>query len=255
VQLTPDQRPIFVAGLHRSGTSIVFRCLREHPEVSGFRDTGVPEDEGQHLQSVYAPAHRYGGPGKFGFAPEAALDEHSPLVGPESRASLLTSWGQYWDRSKRLLLEKSPPNLIRMRFLQALFPTAHFVAVLRHPLPVALATQKWSHTSIESLVAHWLTCHERFRRDQPAIRRLHVVRYERFVERPQQALDDIYTWLEVPLHRNQLPIQTRSDARYAAAWREHLQTFAGREEARRMREAYGERLRSFGYDIDWVEAL
>ena len=36
------QRMVFVCGLHRSGTSVVHRCLREHPEVSGFSDTGVP---------------------------------------------------------------------------------------------------------------------------------------------------------------------------------------------------------------------
>jgi len=45
-------RIVFVAGLHRSGTSLVHRCLAAHPDVSGFADTGVPEDEGQHLQTV-----------------------------------------------------------------------------------------------------------------------------------------------------------------------------------------------------------
>ena len=29
------------------------RMLAEHPEVSGFADTGAPADEGQHLQDVY----------------------------------------------------------------------------------------------------------------------------------------------------------------------------------------------------------
>ena len=44
---------VFVGGLHRSGTSLVHRCLALHPAVSGFSGTGVPEDEGQHLQTVY----------------------------------------------------------------------------------------------------------------------------------------------------------------------------------------------------------
>jgi len=47
---------VFIAGLHRSGTSVLARCLREHPQISGFRNTGVPEDEGQHLQDVYPAA-------------------------------------------------------------------------------------------------------------------------------------------------------------------------------------------------------
>ena len=49
----PDHTYVFVGGLHRSGTSLLARSLEAHPSVSGFRDTGVPEDEGQHLQSVY----------------------------------------------------------------------------------------------------------------------------------------------------------------------------------------------------------
>ncbi len=36
-------RYLFVCGLHRSGTSLITRCLMEHPSVSGFRDTGAIE--------------------------------------------------------------------------------------------------------------------------------------------------------------------------------------------------------------------
>ncbi len=56
---------VFVGGLHRSGTSLVSRAIASHPEVSAFADTGVPEDESQHLQSVFPPAIRYGAPGNF----------------------------------------------------------------------------------------------------------------------------------------------------------------------------------------------
>ena len=64
----------------------------EHPDASGFRDTGVPEDEGQHLQSVYRPARAHGGPGRFGFDPGAHLTEDSPLVTDENRARLAADW-------------------------------------------------------------------------------------------------------------------------------------------------------------------
>ena len=68
-------RFVFLAGLHRSGTTLLARLLASHPEVSGFSDTGVPADEGQHLQTVYPAAAVYGGPGRFGFAPEAHFTE------------------------------------------------------------------------------------------------------------------------------------------------------------------------------------
>src|SRR5215471_2962371 len=64
------------------------RLLAAHPEMSGFSGTGVPADEGQHLQSVYPAAKKYGGPGRFGFAAESHLTE-SDVRGWEQTAEAL----------------------------------------------------------------------------------------------------------------------------------------------------------------------
>lgn len=126
-----DRQYLFLAGLHRSGTSLLHSLLREHPAISGFHDTGVPEDEGQFLQTVYAPARDFGGPGKFGFDPRAHMDEAHPLANPANAEKLRRQWGRHWELSRSILMEKSPPNLIRTRFLQALFPEARFVVILQ----------------------------------------------------------------------------------------------------------------------------
>src|SRR5919109_2236774 len=97
-------RFIFVCGLHRSGTSVLFRSLRDHPEVSGFHCTPSPEDEGMHLQTIFLPSGRYGGAGEFGFHPEAHLTESSRLVSEANRRKLFSEWGRYWDLSKKYLL-------------------------------------------------------------------------------------------------------------------------------------------------------
>lgn len=116
------------------------RCIATHPEVSGFHGTGVEEDEGQHLQTVYPPARRRGGPGRFALSEQSHLTESSPLATPESAQRLAAEWGRHWDLQRRVLLEKSPPNLVMTRFLQQLFPDSGFIMVVRHPVIVALST-------------------------------------------------------------------------------------------------------------------
>jgi hypothetical protein len=154
-------RIVFVGGVHKSGTTLLGDALASHPLASGLSDTGAPRDEGQHVQTVIPPAKAVGGPGRFGFAAAARLDETSPRATPESARRMMAEWGPHWDLTRPILVEKSPPNLIRMRFLQALFPEAAFVTVLRHPVAVAYATAKWRRReSLRTLIRHWVVAHE-----------------------------------------------------------------------------------------------
>ena len=193
-------RLVFVAGLHRSGTTPLTRALAQHPRISGLTDTGVKEDEGQHLQSVYLPAYAYGGPGRFAWDERAHLTEASPLVTPANAARLWEAWEPYWDLDRRLLVEKSPPNLVMGRFLQAVFPGSALVVVMRHPVIVALSTAKWrrllsrnfrNHTTPEQMVGHWLQAHEVFLGDLPSLDRVAVVRYEELVAEPAKTLAEV----------------------------------------------------------------
>jgi Sulfotransferase family len=197
------QRLVFVGGLHRSGTTPLARSLAAHPQVSGFSGTGVEEDEGQHLQSVYPPARAHGGPGRFALAPAAHLTEASPLLGPDTAARLLAQWRPHWDPSRPVLLEKSPPNLIMGRFLQAAFPDASFVMVVRHPAVVSLSTRKWARLRpLGALLDHWFCAHRLLEEDAAHLRRLLVVKYEHLVGDPQRTLAEIAAFLglegEVP---------------------------------------------------------
>ena len=248
-QPLPHKAFLFIGGLHRSGTSILFRCLREHPCISGFRATGVPEDEGQHLQDVYPAAWVHGGPGRFGLHPEAGLLEHRSESAQVQRARLLACWSRYWDMHRPVLMEKSPPNLIRARYLQRLFPEAHFVMMVRHPIDVALATRKWSDLPLGALVEHWLVCHERFSEDRPHVAHLTVVRYEAFTERPQQTLSDIYGSLGLESHANELVVDGKSRAHYAEQWRQLRTNPETAVEAAQLVQTYAARVARFGYTL------
>jgi len=234
---------VFIGGLHKSGTSLLFKCLRNHEQVSGFHDTGVSQDEGQHLQNVYPPARIYGGPGKFGFRPEAHLTETSNLVTEDAAQALFDQWSGYWDLNMPVLLEKSPPNLLKTRYLQALFPNAYFIILLRHPIAVSLATQRWSRTPIYRLFDHWLACHQLFDGDRSNLKNLFIVKYEDFVAYPEQALRCVYQFLGLDYASPGMEIRSDVNGEYIRRWKKNgIYTTA-------LSCAYEKRVNCFGYSL------
>ena len=237
---------IFLCGLHRSGTTPLFRILQGHPEISGFCNTGAPEDEGQHLQTVFPAANRFGGPGRFGLVPEAHLTEESALVTESNQQKLFEEWSRYWDVSKRCLLEKSPPNLIRTRFLQALFPDSYFIVLLRHPIAACLATRKWASGSLESLFEHWLHCHHLFEIDRAYLNRVHVLKYEDLIRDTNVELATIYKFLELPSYPASALNRAGND-HYFKAWQMSVEPTGS--EVGRIVQRYEDELRQYGYSL------
>jgi len=189
VPVVENRKFVLIGGLHRSGTTILHQLLCDHPLASGLQDTGVPRDEGQHLQSVFPPAHRYGGPGEFAFHLDAHLTENTELINLSNRDKLLREWGAYYDLEKSVWLEKSPPNLIRSRFLRQMLPNTTFVFIVRHPIAVSLATEKWTSNTIIERLLHWLTAHTIMLEDIESADDCLVFRYEDFVDDPGKVLD------------------------------------------------------------------
>jgi hypothetical protein len=210
-------RFVFIAGLHRSGTSFFHKALQQHPAVSGFSNTGVPEDEGQHLQTVYQPGIAFGGPGRFAFHPAAHMDETSPLCNRDAVQKLFSEWAPYWDLRKSVLMEKSPTNLLKTRFLQGLFPNSWFIVILRHPIAVTLATFK-NGGDLDEAIRHWLHAHSIFHMDRCKLRNVHVVRYEDLVSDPQGVLDRVFRFTGLEPHPCTLDIDGKSNPRYFSTW-------------------------------------
>jgi sulfotransferase family protein len=241
---------VFLAGLHRSGTTLLARLLAAHPEVSGFSGTGVPADEGQHLQTVYPAAAVYGGPGRFGFAPESHLTESSTLASGENATKLYEEWSRHWDLSRPLLLEKSPPNLLKTRFLQELFPDSSFVVIVRHPIPVSIPTAKWRGTRrYDRMLEHWLRCHALFEADRERLERAHVLQYEQLVRDPAGALREIFEFLGLEPIPPSEPVQPGANERYFEQWRSLKRDLRMRAYLDAVSLWYERRVRRYGYSL------
>ena len=233
------RRLVFVGGLHRSGTSLVARCLGGHPHISALADTRVSEDEGQHLQDVFETAADLGGPGVFALDPRSHLDETSPRACPETWDRLIRCWAPYWDVTRPVLLEKSPPNLLRTRLLAALFPRAAFVIVVRHPGVVALSTRRWRpDLPLDALVRHWLCAHAILQSDTARLPATTIVHYEALVARPAAVLNAVVAWLGIG---GQVPTAAVDPVRATAhgrGWPPEVDAVAARYEAAVNRYGY-----------------
>ena len=182
------------------------------------------------------------------------MNESHPLATDESANKIFSQWREYYDLSCRYLVEKSPPNIIRTRYLQKLFPNSKFVVILRHPIAVSYATQKWSGTSIESLIEHALLAYEVFLGDMKYIDHVYVLRYEEFVCEPQKTMDSIYEFLglgSVTIHQK---ILKDVNDKYFAMWANRHKSLLDRLFHRKTHNLES-RINKFGYDMNDPDKL
>src|SRR6266700_2232824 len=193
-----NSKHVFVCGLGRSGTSVLARNVARLENCTGFRNTGVLEDEGQFLQDVYPSDNVYGGAAQFGFDPRAHLTETSPLLTRENVLKLRQSWERHWDPSKPIRVEKTPGHLLKTRFLQAMFTNSYFIVIRRHPVPVSMANnQRWkvSFAPLHNLFDHWLHCYGLFEEDKKYLERVHELTYEDYIHNPDKCHEEIAVFL------------------------------------------------------------
>ena len=53
----------------------------------------------------------------------------------------------------------SSPLAVKARYLRAIAPESSFVFIMRHPVVVAMATQRWSTVSLPVMIEHWFRAH------------------------------------------------------------------------------------------------
>jgi Sulfotransferase family len=213
-----DYKYVFVCGLQRSGTSVLGRNVARLENSTGFKNTGVLQDEGQYLQDVYQTDAEYGGTGRFGFDPRAHLTETSSLLTAENVARLRASWHSHWDNTRTICVEKTPSNLIKTRFLQAAFTNSYFIVIKRHPVAVSMATQRWkvSVRSLHRMLEHWLRCHDVFKQDKKYLKHVYELAYEDYIENSARYHEEIAVFLGT-----RLPTPPSEDSfRYVTQWRD-----------------------------------
>lgn len=123
----PD--PVFVVGCSRSGTTVTYETLAASPELLSF-GFEIPE----FWNGLWGPHHN-------GWESEAATASHAlPAHRDRARAWFYARLGQ------GRVLDKTCINVMRISYLNALFPEAHFVFIQRDGRDVVSSMMDgWRH--------------------------------------------------------------------------------------------------------------
>ncbi len=241
---------IFISGLHRSGTTFLANLIAKNNLVSSFENSGYPMDEGQFLQNLLPTKDFNIAPGRFAFFDNMHITENNELI--KNKNNLITDWNKYWDQSKLFLLEKSPPNILRTRFLQEVFPNSKFITIMRHPVAVSYATKKWTNDFfLEKLLKHWIVAHEIYMEDRKYLKNELLISYEDFNNSIDKTIERIGNFIGIQLN-TQINFADQNEF-YFDLWT--MKSYSGLKmigkwlEKQYLIKKYEKRINKFGYSL------
>lgn len=170
-------RPIFILGVGRSGTTHLGKLLSAHPDVGWLNEPKMIwylARPGEDVSGFYAPSGRY------------ALGAENATGEVRQRAHRL--FGHYLKSvGATRLVDKSPALTFRVSYLKALFPDSILLAIVRRPEDFVNSVSSWNDDKAVRTEdwwgvrdSKWLTMREELLAADPDLADV----YEREVARP-----------------------------------------------------------------------
>lgn len=128
----PDQGPIFIVGLGRSGSTLVEQILASHSQVEGTEELAVLGKLSDTIGRYRNDGARY---------PEA-LDHLQPHNWRSLGLKYLNEAKRYRMTNKPIFTDKFPNNYPFVGFLHLILPNAKIINARRHPLDSCLGNYK-----------------------------------------------------------------------------------------------------------------
>jgi hypothetical protein len=212
----PDEGPIFVIGLQRSGSTLIEQILASHPEIEGTAELPTMKQLGDELAALAAANGR-------------TLLEQIASSPPELFARVgeeyLARTRPYRLEGRRLFVDKLPANWMSIGLIRLALPNARIIDARRHPMACGFSNFKqhyasgvtfaYSLESIGRFYADYLRLMRHFDAVQPGAV-LHVLN-ERLVEDPEREVRRMLDYIGVPFdpaclafHANRRAVHTPS---------------------------------------------
>ena len=199
------------------------------PSEGGFLQTALPTFGITPEARSNVETSETSGMGRFAFSSASHLTEQHALNSNTTSRYLISEWGYYWNKSRPVLLQKTPAHMLTTRLLQSLLaPNAIFLIIARHPLAVTLAHRHMPSCktmSAASLTLHWVAQHRVLAADAPHLDSLRLVRYEDLASQTRSCLlAEVMPWLNLPTSGMDLPrrMDAHVDLKYEMQFCGHL---------------------------------
>ena len=182
---------LFILGCNNSGTTLLSEILGAHPLVRT-----MPK-EGQWMTAAIPNSTKLG----VGRVFSQRLDAFRWTEAEDGACvqRLRYDWARHFRPGPGVLLEKSPPNTLRSRWLQRFFRPARFIAIVRDPYAIVEGISRRRGHSITEAAQHWRQVHEVLREDLPYLEHCLLIHYESLCESPQEHLGRIERFLDLPV--------------------------------------------------------
>ena len=183
---------LFVLGLNNSGTTLLVDLLKTHPRHALASQRRAISDYRPAVAAGLRRAAQIRGTARY-FSLDRSQRSSAGATHP-------TRLGPALPAAPGILLEKSPPNTLRLRWFQHNFPPAGFLAITRHPYAVCEGIRRREGHSIEEAARHWTLANATLLDDITRLEHCLFITYEDLCACPRDYLMRLQAFLalEIP---------------------------------------------------------
>ena len=204
-----SKTPIFILGMHRSGTSLIERILASSPDVFDFGESQRLDAAIRYAANWFAPE-----------VPDVELLRRSATMDYSALAKVYLNLGAQQSKGKRFTTEKTPRNFLNIGFILRALPNAKIIHMRREPIDLCFANFRelfgsgvshvyafadlvHYHRLYLDLMRHW---HQLY----PA--QILDVQYENLVQNPQVEAQQVFEFCGIDWSVDYLDLVSRADA-------------------------------------------
>lgn len=252
IALTPvpkDKTWVFLVGCYNSGTTLLAELLGHHPSISAL------PTEGHFITDQFVKDYDIGLP-RMWVDREDLFRLTEKDEGPDP-VRVKKEWAMRLDLNKPVLLEKSPPNSAKTRWLQAHFENARFIGIMRNGYAVTEGITRKADPKhlinswpIEKSAYQWKRSNEILQQDAEHLKHFMWIKYEDLAADTRGTLNKITDFIGLPGFENFEKDRSWSiherDEKVRNMNQESIDRLSS-EQIKQINEIIGDMIESYGY--------